>query len=221
MADYCVPDKVKAALLTVSAQRDFARPGSPLRACGVGRALPAMRRLVEGFRGCGAPVFHSVRLYRPDGSNVDACRREAVEEGLRILMPGSFGSELLEELKPDPAVRLDPDCLLSGRFQKLGAAEWAFYRPRWGAFHDTGLEPCLRELDVTTLVICGFSFTTGTRATVYEASARDFRVVLVPDAVCGSTEEAVMELARMGIYLMSSDNCLGWLAGPGRPPAAV
>ena len=77
----------------------------------------ALHRLVNGFRWQDVPIFHSVRLYRPDGSNVDACRRQAVEEGLRVLMPGSLGAELLDELKPDPAIRLNPTPLLKGRFQ--------------------------------------------------------------------------------------------------------
>jgi nicotinamidase-related amidase len=213
MAFYCVPERAKAALLTVSAQQDFIRPNSPIKACGAVRAKPAMHRLVNGCRQQGLPVLHAIRLYRPDGSNVDACRRQAVEEGLRVLMPGSFGAELIDELKPDPAIRLNPEPLLKGRFQDLGSREWAFYRPRWGAFHATDLELHLRDLGVTTLILCGLSFTTGVRATVFEASARDFRVVVVPDALANANEEGICELGRLGIYLMTSDNCLAWLAG--------
>ena len=94
-----------------------------------------------------------------------------------------------------------------------GEAEWAFYRPRWGAFHDTALEARLRALGVNTLVVCGFNFTTAMRATIYEASARDFRIVLVSDAVGNASEAAVQEMARIGVYLMPSDCCLDWLAG--------
>lgn len=213
MAYYCVPERSKAALLTVSAQQDFLRPGSPIKASGATRAKPALHRLVSGFRHQGVPILHSVRLYRPDGSNVDVCRRQAVEEGLRVLMPGSLGAEVLDELKPDPAIRLNPDSLFKGQFQELGPREWAFYRPRWGAFHATDLESHLRDLGVTTLVLCGLSFATGVRATVFEASARDFRVVVVPDALGNSTECGVRELGRLGVYLMTSDNCLAWLAG--------
>jgi len=200
------------ALLTVSAQQDFLRSDSPIKASGATRAKPALHRLVNGFRWRDVPIFHAVRLYRPDGSNVDACRRQAVEEGLRVLMPGSLGAELLDELKPDPAIRLNPAPLLKGRFQKLGPCEWAFYRPRWGAFHATDLESHLRDLGVTTLVLCGLSFETGVRATVYEASARDFRVVVIPDALANVHECGIRELGRLGVYLMTSDNCLTWLA---------
>ena len=135
-------------------------------------------------------------------------------------MPGSLGSELLDELKPEPSVRLNPDCLLSGRMQRLGAQEWAFYRPRWGAFHETGLEQQLSKLGISTLVICGLSFATGTRATVYEASARDFRTVVVTDALASATEEGIRELGRMEVYLMTAESCLAWLNN-GRSPSAA
>ncbi len=213
MANYCVPHKGTAALLTLSAQQDFLRSGSPFRASGAHRVLPALARTVRGFRAQGAPLFHAVRLYRPDGSNVDACRRQAVEEGLRVFMPGTMGVELLDEVRPDAAMRLDAPGLLDGGFQALGEAEWAFYRPRWGAFHDTALETRLRALGITTLVVCGFNFTTALRATIYEASARDFRIVLVSDAIGNGSEAAVQELARIGVYLMPSSCCLDWLAG--------
>ncbi len=219
MANYCVPQKGTAALLTLSAQQDFLRPGSPYRAAGAHRVLPALARTVRGFRALDAPLFHAVRLYRPDGSNVDACRRQAVEEGLRVFMPGTSGVELLDEVRPDPAPRLDARGLLDGGFQPFGQTEWAFYRPRWGAFHETALEARLGALGVTTLVVCGFNFTTAMRATIYEASARDFRIVLVTDAIGNGSEAAVQELARIGVYLMPSDCCLDWLAGA--TPAAA
>ena len=213
MAYYCVPQKGTAALLTLSAQQDFVSAASPYRVADAHRVLPALARTVRGFRARGAPLFHALRLYRPDGSNVDACRRQAVEEGLRVFMPGTRGVELLDEVGPGTAPRLDARGLLDGGFQALGEAEWAFYRPRWGAFHETALEARLNGLGVTTLVICGFNFTTAMRATIYEASARDYRIVVVSDAVGGGSAAAIQELARIGVYLMPSAGCLDWLAG--------
>ncbi len=221
MNEYTTPEKGRVALLTIGAQRDCMAEGSPVRAAGARRALPAMRRLVEGFRAQGAPVVHAVRLYRPDGSNVDLCRRQAVEEGMRVLMPGTFGAELVDELKPAPDLRLDPMSLLAGRFQRLGAKEWALYKPRWGAFYGTDLENHLRALDVTTLVLCGCNFRTAIRATIYEASARDFRIVVVPDGLSGAEEESLCELGRMGVYLMLAESCLAWLGSAPRPSAAA
>ena len=102
MTEYCLPEKENVALITISAQRDFVRGESPLCANGHSRAVPALKRVVEAFRRQGAPIFHSVRLYRADGSNAEPCRRSAFEEGLRILMPGTSGAELIDEIKTDP-----------------------------------------------------------------------------------------------------------------------
>ena len=212
MPDYTVPERGRVALLTVNAQRDFTDHESPLKACGASRALPAMQRLVQGFRQAGIPLFHAVRLYRPDGSNVDNFRRKAVEEGMRVLMPGTFGAELIDDLKPSSGFRLDPDTLLDGKFQQIGGNEWVHYKPRWGAFHGTALEQRLHQLGVSTLVLCGFNFTTSGRATVYEAGARDFRVILATDALSGAGEQSLCEFGRIGVYLMNAENCLAWLS---------
>lgn len=212
MPDYTAPERGRAALLTINAQRDFTNQDSPLKSCGARRALPALTSLVHGFRASGAPIFHAVRLYRPDGSNVDIFRRKAVEEGLRVLMPGTFGAELIDDLKPASEVRLDPENLFDGGFQEIGRNEWIHYKPRWGAFHETALEDRLHGLGISTVVICGCNFSTSGRATVYEAGARDFRVILVTDALSGAQEESLCELGRIGVYLMNTDNCLNWLA---------
>jgi nicotinamidase-related amidase len=175
---------------------------------------------VQGFRSANAPIVHLVRLYRPDGSNADACRRRAIEEGLRVLMPGSCGAELVPEVNPAPETRLDSVALLAGNLQTLAEREWALYRPRWGAFFKTCLEDHLKSLGISTIAVCGCNFSTAIRATIYEASARDFRVVVVPDAIAGASEEDIAELARIGVYLMNTDCCISWLTTPPRPLAA-
>ena len=212
MPDYTTPERARTALITINLQRDFVKNGSPLRSRGVGTAMPGIQRLVQGFRAGGLPIIHAVRLYRPDGSNVDSFRRKAVEEGLRVLMPGTMGAELLDEVKPSSEVRLDPVPLLEGSPQQVGQQEWRTYKPRWGAFHGTALEDKLRELGVSTVVLCGCNFSTSIRSTVYEAGSRDLRVILAPDAVTGACEEAITELGRIGVYLMNSSACLSWIA---------
>lgn len=211
MDDYCLPERGKAALLTISTQRDFIAPGSPIRVKQCRESLKNLQKLVTTFRQAELPIFHSIRLYRADGSNVDSCRRHLVEEGHRFLMPGSLGSELIDEVNPDVTKRLDPEGLISGSFQTLAPNEQVFYRPRWGAFHKTALEEKLTKLNVSTLVLCGFSFATGARATIYEASARDYRLMIASNAICGASEAGLAELARIGIYLIDSDACATWL----------
>jgi nicotinamidase-related amidase len=220
MTEHNIPEREKAALLTVDLQRDFVRGDSPVRATGAGLVLPRVKAILETFRARRAPIFHAVRLYRPDGSNVDLCRRAAVEEGLRVLMPGTLGAELLDEVRPKGSPRLDSLSLLSGEFQEIADQEWVFYKPRWGAFFNTGLEDSLRARGITTLVVSGCNFPTGTRASIYEACARDFRVVVVSDAVSDASDEGLRELGRMGAYLMTAEACLDWLRGAQSSSAA-
>ncbi|MDX1425831.1 MAG: isochorismatase family cysteine hydrolase [Kiloniellales bacterium] len=220
MPDYTTPERDRIALLTFAVQKDCTSPGSPVGYLGGRATLARIGELAEGFRKAGAPIIHLVRLYRPDGSNVDACRRRSVEEGLRVLMPGSCGAELVPEVNPAPETRLDCAELLAGRPQELASREWALYRPRWGAFYRTGLEDHLQSLGVTTLAVCGCNFSTAIRATIYEASERDFRVVVVPDAISGATQEDLADLARIGVYLMNTECCVSWLSTPPRPLAA-
>lgn len=218
--DYTVPQRSRAALLTINAQVDFLQSDSPLRTAGMQAARAGVKRLAQGFRDYAMPIVHCVRLYRPDGSNVDICRRQMVEEGMRVLMPGTSGAELAGDVAPKGAPRLAPEALFAGEFQELGEREWAMYRPRWGAFHGTGLQAHLNGLGVNTLVICGLNFTTSGRATIYEAGARDFRIVLASDAVSNASEESLRELGRIGVYLMDVEQCLAWISGHGERQAA-
>jgi nicotinamidase-related amidase len=208
---YLAPDKEHAALVIIDTQQDFTLPGAPVEIPGTLAALPQMQRLVRAFRSRGKPIVHVVRLYLPDGSNVDLCRRRAVQAGKVMVAPGTDGAEIMRELKPGPEVRLDADLLLSGRFQAIGPREWIMYKPRWGAFYQTNLEERLRGLGVNTIVLCGCNFPNCPRSTIYEASERDFKIVLVTNAISGLYDRGREELANIGLTLMDTEESLAWL----------
>ncbi len=209
MGKYTDPDWENLALLTIDVQNDFTLPGAPAEIPGTMAVVPALRSLAWGFRNAGRPIVHVVRLYRPDGSNVDSCRREAVEEGVSLAVrPGGDGAELVDGLKPSPDVLLDADALLGGQMQKIGRSEWVVYKPRWGAFFETPLHEHLRGLGVNTLVICGCNFPNCPRTTVYEASERNYRVVAVRDAISGTYERGMRELVGIGAEPMCAEACL-------------
>jgi nicotinamidase-related amidase len=200
---YTSPDFSTAALITIDTQRDVL-DGGPLEIPGTSAALRPMGVLLDAFRDAGRPIVHIVRLYLADGSNVDPCRRRAVEDGVRVLTPGTTGSQLAAPLLPDPELVLEEETLLAGGVQALGPGESAIYKPRWGAFYGTPLEQHLREQGVTTLVFCGCNFPNCPRTSIYEASERDFRVVVVRDAVSGLYEQGERELLGIGVNLLSS-----------------
>jgi len=200
---YTAPDFASAALITIDTQCDVL-DGGPLEIPGTSAALTGMRALLDAFRDAARPIIHVVRLYQPDGSNVDLCRRRAVQNGTRMLTTNSPGSQLAAELLPEPELTLDGELLLSGGVQSLGPGEAAIYKPRWGAFYRTPLEDHLRRQGVCTLVFCGCNFPNCPRTSIYEASERDFRVVLAREAISGLYERGERELTNIGVHLMST-----------------
>lgn len=213
--EYTEPRMATSALLTIDTQCDVALPGAVMEIPGTVDVIPNMKSLLSAYRTCGLPIIHIVRLYLPDGSNVDLCRKKSVEEGTCVLAPHSSGAEIVQDLKPHPDAELDAEVLLKGGIQTWGSKEFVIYKPRWGAFFQTPLQGHLSTLGVDTLVFCGCNFPNCPRATIYEASERDYRIVLVEDAVSRIYEEGKKELGRIDVRLWPTDKVLE-MVGAGR-----
>jgi nicotinamidase-related amidase len=97
---------------------------------------------------------------------------------------------------------------MSGGVQQIGQAEWIIYKPRFGSFYKTPLERHLAESGVNTLVITGSNFPNCPRATIYEASERDFRIVAVTDAISLLDEKGIGELQAIGVLCIPSKEAL-------------
>lgn len=199
MHEFISPDNKYSALIIVDVQRDFVLSASSVEIPGTMHAVYYIQILAQGYRDLGYPIIHAVRLYYLDGSNVDPCRREGVMNGKQIVIVGSVGAEIMDELKPSTTTRLDSNLLLSGRLQHIGPVEWIMYKPRWGAFYRTPLEEHLHNLGVNTVIIAGCNFPNCPRTTIYEASERDFRIVLAQDATSQTYVKALDELNNIGV----------------------
>ncbi len=211
MADYLSPNWDRCALLTIDTQNDFTLDDGAASVPGTVEIVPRMAELLAAFRAAGRPIVHVVRLYLPDGSNVDGARREAVERGARMAEPGTPGAELMAELRPKGAAALDAEALLAGEFQPLGPLEWVMYKSRWGAFYQTALETFLRDRDIDTIVFSGCNFPNCPRTSLYEASERDFRVVAATDAISGVYEQGLSELRNIGAALLTAEAIAAWV----------
>ncbi len=208
MDNYTKPHWPRSVLLTIDVQQDFTVPDAPAFILGTSEIVPAIRRLLSAYRYANLPIIHVIRLYLPNGSNVDLCRRARIEGGARIIVPGTEGSNIVKELLPSPSVFLDSESLLRGDLQCIGHREWVMYKPRWGAFYRTLLEEHLLELGVDTVVFSGCNFPNCPRTSIYEASERDLRTVVVKDAISGLYDRGAEELQRIGTTLVTTDECV-------------
>ena len=190
-----------AALITIDMQRDFLSDGAHALA-GTSEILPNLGQLAEAFRSTGRPIVHIVRLYPADGQDVDRVRRALVQGGADFVKPGTPGRLLAPGLAPTDD--LDDKALLLGEPQPLGPNEYALYKPRWGAFYRTGLDALLAGHGVDTLVFAGCNLPNCPRASIVEAHERDYRVVLVTDAVSQASDQGFREIADLGTTLCTT-----------------
>jgi nicotinamidase-related amidase len=79
-----------------------------------------IQRLVQQYRKQDYPITHVIRLYRPDGSNVDLFRRQVIGNGKQVVIARSDGAQLMDELKPSPNIKLNSSYYFQAGFSKLG-----------------------------------------------------------------------------------------------------
>jgi nicotinamidase-related amidase len=205
MDKYTEPDFSSAALITIDTQRDTL-DGQSLEIPGTSAILPKMKKLLDAFRESNKPVIHVIRIYKLDSSNADLCRKGLIERGEKFLIENESGSNLADELLPDKNIKLDTAKLLSGGIQKVSKNEVIIYKPRWGAFYKTPLENFLREMKINTVIFCGCNFPNCPRTSIYEASERDFKIILASDAVSGLYERGINEMKNIGVTVLPVDD---------------
>ncbi|MGI9308953.1 MAG: cysteine hydrolase family protein, partial [Gammaproteobacteria bacterium] len=202
-ASYTRPDLDKAALVTVDVQRDTLA-GQPFEIPGTSEALPRIAEIAQVFRRCAQPIIHVIRLYRPDGSNAELCRRQKLESGDQLFLSGSDGRKPAAEIMPAPDIVPDDELLLAGQFQGIGPVEKLMYKPRWGAFFATPLHQEVTRLGCNTIVLAGINYPNCIRATLYGASERDYRIIAVSDGISNFDARGWQELKNIGVVVKSA-----------------
>jgi len=203
------PEFGRSALIVIDMQNDFADSGtSPV--AGTNDVAPVIAGLAAAYRKANRPIIHVVRLY--EGDDVDLVRRAAIASGAQIARPGTAGSQIIAGLLPPGAPGLDPELLLTGAPQRIRAGEVVLWKPRWSAFHRTGLDAHLAGLGVSTLVFAGCNFPNCPRAAIFDASERDYKVVVVSDAISGIAHHHLDETRRIGAVPLQAKVVLDALA---------
>lgn len=186
-------DPRKAALIIIDMQHGFLDSSSALCVAGAAATVPACTRALNRARELGMPVFHAIREYAADGSDVEAARHRGWVEGGKPVSRACASPRTLDEyepLAPQPGDRV-------------------IVKPRFSAFFATQLDLVLRRLGVGTVVLIGTTTPNCIRATCYDALSLDYNVVLLEDCTSSRTPEVqaanIEDMAFIGAHIMTCD----------------
>jgi len=185
----------RPALLIIDMQNDFVLEGKPLRVAGAGTVIPKILAVLAEFRKRSLPVFHILRVHRPDGSDVEIIRQELFRKQ-PFAVVDTMGAAVIDELTP---------------FE----GEYVLTKTRMSAFIGTELDLMLRTLGVTDLVVCGIQTPNCIRTTVFDGIAYNYPVVLVDDATGAASEEVhranIRDMQNIGVKIVLAANMAGVL----------
>ncbi len=193
----------RVAVLTMELQRGVVGDLScmPPLAAAVAEAVVVANtaRVLGAARAVGVPVVHCKAAFREDraGSYDNVPLVNALLKNPKHLLVGSPEAEVVPELGPAPGD------LESERLHGMSP------------FHGTSLDPTLRSLGVTTVVVTGVSLNVGVTGLVIEALNHGYHVVLPRDCTAGhplAYGEAVIEnsLARITTLTTSDELVAHW-----------
>ena len=181
----------RAALLVIDLERGFIDESSPLCIRGAAATLPACGQAIAYAREAGVPVFFIHRVYRANGSDVEACRSPGWQAGGKPLAPGSTGPGSVEtppEVTPQEG-------------------DYVVLKPRFSAFFHTELDLILRRLGVRTLYLTGTTTPNCIRTTCYDGLSLDYNVGILTDCCSSNSDEIqqanMVDMANIGATLMT------------------
>lgn len=202
---YTTLHREKTALLVIDTQNDWATPEGSAPETDIERVVPNIIKTIDTWRETGSLIIHIVRLYYADGSNADMSRKWQMEQGkLRMAVPGSWGSQLVEASAPAGTV-LDDKVLLNLGVQQIGPNEYVIYKPHFNGFDRSILNDFLESKDIDSVVFVGMTFPNCVRATQYGATDLHYRVGAVPEAMTQVYLEGLVAMLRQGVQLMSME----------------
>lgn len=154
--------------------------------------IPTIKKVLNNARAKEIPIIHKNRIQRSNGIDVERFRIELFKD-TPFLVDGSHGAEIIKDLEP-----AENEIVVAGS--------------RFSGFFQTDLQLILTRLGVKTLVVCGIQTPNCIRATVTDAIAYDYDVVLLNDAISAQTPEIhnanLFDMKNMGVTIVSTSDYL-------------
>jgi nicotinamidase-related amidase len=156
-------DTDSTALVVVDMQNGFCHPDGSLYAPGSEDAVEPVAALVDRARDAGVQVVYTRDIHPPEQFE-DAHYYDEFERWGEHVLEGSWEAEIVEELP-------------------VHEADHVVEKHTYDAFHETELDGWLTARGIDDLVLCGTLANVCVLHTAGSAGLRDYRPILVEDAV--------------------------------------
>jgi ureidoacrylate peracid hydrolase len=165
---FAPPSAANACLVVIDMQGDFLDEGAPCLVPAGRSVVAPLQRVLSACREARMPIVHVRTVWQADGVDRSpfVTSERLDREGLRRGQPGA---EVIPELAP-----------LHG--------EYVVDKTRYSGFFQTNLEQLLRSLGVTHVIVGGVATNFCVRATVHDASFRDFFPIVLTDCTASYSE---------------------------------
>jgi nicotinamidase-related amidase len=167
-------DPDNTAIVVVDMQNGFCHPDGSLFAPGSEEAIEPVTEVIEMGRRAGAGIVFTRDVHPPEQFE-DTHYYDEFERWGEHVPEGSWEAEIVDELEVDPE-------------------DHVVEKHTYDAFHETELDGWLSARGITDLLICGTLANVCVLHTAGSAGLRDYRPILVSDAV-GYIEEDHREYA--------------------------
>jgi nicotinamidase-related amidase len=193
-------DPAWTALVVSECQRDVVGDLSnlPALAEAASAAVGNVARLAASARRSRVQVIHATALVRNDGRGSNVNTRLSAGLKRRVAERGGGLAEATQAAEVVPEIGVERADIVLTRLHGMSP------------MHDTGLDPVLRNLGITTIVAVGVSLNIAVPNLVMDAVNRGYIVCVPTDAVAGTPAEygaAVLEHTIGYLaYLTTTDN---------------
>jgi nicotinamidase/pyrazinamidase len=156
-------DSERTAIIVVDMLNDFVRENGTLVVPRAKDLIQNQDRILEEARRQNLRVMYLADSHEPDDDEFEKWPAHAVV--------GTWGSEIIDELRPQGGSRVIP-------------------KRRYSGFFGTDLDLRLRERGIETIVLVGVLTDICIMYTSADASARGYKVVVVSDATASTSDDA-------------------------------
>lgn len=204
----------QAAVIVVDMENDFAAKGGMFDRAGIDisgaqKAIAPTAKVLAAARQAGMKIIYLKMGYRADLSDLGAPdsvnrtrhlkvmsvgQKIQAPDGResRILIRGTWGTDIVPELKPEPN-------------------DIVIYKTRFSGFYQTDLDATLRKLGIKYLIFTGVTTSICVESTVRDAMFRDYLCVLLSDC---TSEPIGSDLPRTNheASLLNTERLFGWVS---------